>query len=90
MGSLLDGEEVVGNACGCGCDEGEGCRALAGLSGGSGGEGVSREARALLGCRSFLWDVVLDGGWTGCARRHLRRMRKQHGAEAVARAFEAQ
>jgi len=50
--------------------------------------GLNREVSALLGCRSFLWDVLLEGDWTGCAREHLRRLTRRYGAEAVSESFE--
>lgn len=49
---------------------------------------VEAEAEALLGCRGFLWDILLEGRWTGCARERLRRLCARHGARAVAAAFE--
>lgn len=69
-----------------------GCSVLASLSSRSGGQGdgdsPTREVRALLGCRAFLWDVLLDGEWTGCARDEVRALCAKYGAEPVARAFE--
>lgn len=43
---------------------------------------------ALLGCRSFLWDILMGGGWTGCARPALRQLNALYGKEAVVKAFE--
>lgn len=48
------------------------------------GEAVS----ALLGCRAFLWDVLLDGDWTGCARKRLRELSEGYGWERVCQAME--
>lgn len=67
------------------------CPVLADEAGDGGkpeGESLRREVRGLLACRHFLWDVLLDGDWTGCARGHLRRLTARYGAEAVTRSFE--
>ena len=68
------------------------CAALGSLRARPGGDdgdgGPEREVRALLGCRAFLWDVLLDGEWTGCARHEVRRLCERYGADAVTRAFE--
>ncbi len=49
---------------------------------------LASEVEGLLGCRGFLWDVLMDGEWTGCARQRLAELAARYGAERVADAFE--
>ena len=65
------------------------CPALAGIEYGPGSPGhLDASVQALMGCRSFLWDVLMDGGWTGCARQELRKLTALYGPLAVSQAFE--
>lgn len=51
-------------------------------------EHLGETVNALLGCRAFLWDVLLDGEWTGCARERLRELAAVYGSERVGAAFD--
>lgn len=65
------------------------CPALELVDVGEGGEEFLEETvSALLGCRAFLWDVLLDGEWTGCAAKKLRELAEIYGWEKVCAAFE--
>ena len=77
-------------SCVCGGTEASDlCRALCGMGLEPGTPGhLAATVEALLGCRSFLWDVLTDGEWSGCARREIRKLTKVYGSEAVAKAFE--
>lgn len=52
------------------------------------GEHLAQCVEALLSCRAFLWDVLMDGGWTGCARKRLKLLTALYGPEAVGEAFD--
>ena len=69
-----------------------GCEVLGeeAAQGGGGGEGrgVQEAVDRLLGCRAFLWDVLLEGEWTGCAREQLRVLCAGYGWRALMDAFE--
>jgi hypothetical protein len=64
------------------------CPALVGVKGNSTAPSLSEQVAALLGCRAFLWDVLLDGDWCGCARKHLNNLTNRYGARAVGEAFD--
>lgn len=67
---------------------GRGCPALESLEMPPGSAGhLEASVQALMGCRSFLWDVLTDGEWTGCARRELRTLKTLYGVEALSTAF---
>lgn len=72
---------------GCG-RAGDKCIALASLETEPGEPGhLEAAVSALMGCRSFLWDVLTDGEWTGCARRELRALKALYGNAALMDAF---
>lgn len=76
-------------AAGAGSGVSDSCPALELLEADEGTEEHLREAvSALLGCRAFLWDVLLDGEWTGCAAKKLGELAGLHGWEKVCAAFE--
>lgn len=65
------------------------CPALALVDDDSGSEEfLKNSVNALLGCRAFLWDVLMDGEWTACARERLRELTELYGSEKVGKAFE--
>lgn len=68
------------------CRGGQRCEALEELSGE--GAGLPEKVEALLGCKGFLWDVLLDGEWSSCSRPLIRLLVRSYGAEAVKRAFD--
>lgn len=85
--AVTEGTEAAGCLRGAAGDGG--CPAVDGLAGAAGGApAAEEEVEALLGCRGFLWDILLEGRWTGCSRERLRRLCARHGAGAVAAAFE--
>ncbi len=50
--------------------------------------GLEAQVKTLLGCRAFLWDMLLEGEWTGCSRKLVRELVKLYGANEVSLAFE--
>ncbi len=42
----------------------------------------------VLCCRGFLWDVLLDGKWTGCSARVVRALCATFGSDRVAEVFD--
>lgn len=67
----------------------ESCPALEFLAAEPGSEAHLAEAvGSMLDCRAFLWDVLLDGEWTGCAAGLLRELAELYGWEKVLGAFE--
>ena len=92
-------EDKAGSQCprraGCEAFEQGGCEVLDAMGGndGSGSDGpggIDDEVRKLLECRSFLWDVLLEGRWCGCAREQLRQLGAEYGTERLLEAFEDQ
>ncbi len=67
------------------CKGGTRCEALGLLEE---GVGLKEEAEALLACKSFLWDVLLEGEWSGCSRSLVRTLAKKHGPLAVKKIFD--
>lgn len=49
---------------------------------------ITQIATALLNCRGFLWDSLMDGAYTGCKPIILDCMVKTYGVENVLKAFE--
>jgi hypothetical protein len=70
------------------CRGGQSCRALEEPGEDREAAGIDGEVEALLGCRGFLWDVLLDGEWSSCSRPLIRRLVRSYGAAAVKKAFD--
>jgi len=68
------------------CREAIGCPLVANSKGGAVSEPAELVA-ALLDCRGFLWDVLLDGEWTNCSRRLVKSLVDTFGSERVSAAF---
>jgi hypothetical protein len=50
--------------------------------------GLQGQVKKLLECRGFMWDVLMEGEWTGCSRTILRELTAAYGPEAMLKAFE--
>lgn len=50
-------------------------------------ETLQGQVNLALSCRSFLWDVLLGGDWTGCSAQIIRNLRDRFGTDAVREAF---
>ncbi|TAL16216.1 hypothetical protein EPN96_10230 [bacterium] len=70
------------------CRGGQRCEALEEMAEERERAGLREKVEALLGCRGFLWDVLLDGEWSACSRPLIRLLVRAYGAEAVKRAFD--